>query len=474
MAGFHDLPDELLLAIIPYVALSAILPFSLTNKHIHELCRPVLLESQALHRKWGRVSLRLAWTEDMVMFLDTLFRDPRIAWYIRKFSTSNSDADDWAFNAFGIDADYQNMQVSVPHLQSRILSSPHLDDASRKEWRDALGSQAIMLEWYPPATLLLSLLPELHTLILPSEGEVILPWLRTSPLGSKLKKLHFAKSSRHTTVNEVLQALQLPSLTELIAPGTKSSETMRLSPPPPRVALCPLTRLDLRLTVLSPRDLLEILKRIKREGPHGGLQTFIYSHREVGATSTCAVFNGPAFAMVLLKYCRQSLIELDLDVMTSHYKHLRELNKAHPFQIQRDISALGRRLKGFERLEILKVSIEMLVEEWGISDEESDDDEKDEEEEEDAGSEDGGINLEAQIPLCEVLPLNLQVLHICCKGYMQSVAVVTEKLVALLKSGSDTVPRLRELRIDWQLFEPWKELLEGYCKNRGVRFEYER
>jgi len=57
---------------------------------------------------------------------------------------------------------------------------------------------------------------------------------------------------------------------------------------------------------------------------------------------------------------------------------------------------------------------------------------------------------------------------------MQAATVVTEKLVALLKKGSDAVPRLRELQVDWRLCEPWKELLKSYCKKRGMHFEYER
>jgi hypothetical protein len=463
MAGFHDLPDELLLSIIPCLALSSILPFSLINKHIYELCKPLILESQELHRKWGRVCIQLEWSTNLIMFLDALFRDPSISWYIRELDTWFGNFDDWAFDAFGIDADFQSWEHSMPRLWGRIISSPLLDEPTRQSWLDVLvkaGDNAVL-----PATLVLSLLPELRTLIMPEQAETVLPWLRSGLRPSKLKRIKFARSNGSTTVMDVIECLQVTSLTELQTEGIMSSEQITFSTLP--VDVCPLVKLNLARSALSPRDLGVILQRIKRDNQHDGLKTLTYSHREPASRPGYQIFNGSSFIKMLLRYSWHSLIELDLDVTKSHYTHHHSLNKTRHSLLDNDIPALGRRLKNFERLEILRVSIEMLVDDWWISNEESDDELDDE-------SDHLGIELVKQIPLYEVLPPSLQVLHICSKGYMQATTVVTEKLVALFKKGSDAVPRLRELQVDWQLCEPWKELLKSYCKKRRVRFEYER
>jgi hypothetical protein len=464
MAGFHDLPDELLLSIIPCLALSSILPFSLINKHIYELCKTLILESQELYRKWGRVCIQLEWSTNLIMFLDTLFRDPSISWYIRELDTWFGNFDDWAFDAFGIDADFQSWEYSMPRLWGRIASSPLLEEPTRQSWLDVLV-KAGELNAVLPATLVLSLLPELRTLIMPEQAETVLPWLRSGLCPSKLERINFARSNGSTTVTDVIDCLQVTPLRELQTGGVMSSEQMTFSTL--LVDVCPLIKLNLAQSALSPRDLGVILQRIKRDNQRGGLKALTYSHREPTPRAGYQIFNGSSFIKMLLRYSWHSLIELDLDVTKSHYRQHHSLNKIRHSWLDKDIPTLGRGLKKFEKLKILRVSIEMLVDDWWISNEESDD-------ELDAELDHLGIELVKQIPLYEVLPPNLQVLHICSKGYMQATTVVTEKLVALFKKESDAVPRLRELQVDWQLCEPWKELLKSYCKKRGMRFEYER
>jgi hypothetical protein len=125
MAGFRELTDELLLVIASCLALCSILQFFL-NKHIYELCKPVLSEYQALHREWGRVCIPILWNRPIMMILGKLLDGTGISWYIWELDTNciKGQNSPRYFKGIEADEDGQDWDYHVRSLQYSTVLWP--------------------------------------------------------------------------------------------------------------------------------------------------------------------------------------------------------------------------------------------------------------------------------------------------------------------------------------------------------------